>query len=155
MRIVETDPDRLHFEGRTTSQRAWLIWGILFLPGLLALLLLPEASRYAGLLVWMAIWLGSLFFLPRLLGGLVRVTVDSKAREIVWARKGQITRRLLFADVKQFDTARLSIASRPYKTFQLIAVLNDGSRITLAVDPNESNIQRALTLARERLRKSK
>ena len=153
MRIVETDPDRLHFEGRTTSQRAWLIWGILFLPGLLALLLLPEASRFVGLLVWVAIWLGSLFLLPRLLGDLVSVTVDSKVREIVWARNGLITRSIPFADVKQFDTARLFIASRPYKTFQLIAVLKDGSRITLAVDPNESNIQRALALARERLRK--
>ena len=151
MRIVET-PTQLHFEGRAISQRAWTVWGLLFLPGLLALLLLPQAFRLYGLLGWMALWLASLFLLPRLMGEIIRVAIDSNAREIVWSRNGQAFRRTAFSDVKQFEVKQLATASRPYKTFQLVAALKDGNRITLAVDPKESEIQRALTLARERLR---
>ncbi|MBI3241811.1 MAG: hypothetical protein HYZ49_05900 [Chloroflexi bacterium] len=56
-----------------------------------------------------------------------------------------------FSEVKQFDIAQLTTASRPYKTFQLFALLKNDTRITLAVDPKEAEIRRALRLAREHL----
>lgn len=152
MRIIDTHPKQLHFEGRAVSQRGWLIWAGLFLPGMAALLLLPESYRLAGFLIWIVIWLASIALVPRWLGELVRVTVDSKVRQIVWTRDGQVTRTVSFSDVRLFETAQLATASRPYKTFQLFAVLKNGSRITLAVDPKEAEIQRALQLARERFR---
>ncbi|MBM4422164.1 MAG: hypothetical protein FJ030_02090 [Chloroflexi bacterium] len=152
MRIISTDPAQLHLEGRIVTQRGWLAWGFLFLPGMIALLLLPEANRFIGLIVWMAIWLALAFVLPRWLGQLVRVTIDSKARAIVWTRDGQITRTVPFADVKRLEVASLSIAARPYKTFQLAAVLHSGGQITLAVSPSETEIKNALQLARQRLR---
>lgn len=151
MRIVETRP-RIHLEGRVVSQRAWFIWAILFLPGLLVLLLLPETARFAGLLTWMAIWLASVFLVPRLMGDLIRVTIDSESREIVWSRNGAITRSVPFAEIKRFELAQLATASRPYKTFQLAALLKDGHRITLAVDPKQAEAERALRLLRERVR---
>ncbi len=125
----------------------WWVSGVLFLPGLLALGLLPEAQRFIGLLVWMAVWLALLFILLRRMGDVVRVTLDAKGREIVWRRNGQTTRSTPFAEVKGFELAQLSIASRPYRTFQLLATLKNGSRITLAVDPHEAEIRKALKLA--------
>ena len=151
MRIIDADPKQLHFEGRTVSQRGWLIWAGLFLPGMAALLLLPEAMRFAGFLAWIVIWLASIAVVPRWLGEVIRVTIDSRARQIVWTRYGQVTRTVQFSDVTKFETAQLATASRPYKTFQLFALLKNGARITLAVDPKEAEIRRALHLVRERL----
>jgi hypothetical protein len=151
MKIVES-PTLLYFEGRTIPPRAWYVWGGLFLPGMAALLLVPEASRFIGLVVWMAIWLGLFYLVSRWLGVSVRVTIDAKKREIVWRRNGEVTRALTFAEVRQFDIQPITVPSRPYKAFQLIAALKNDSRITLAVDPREAEIQRALKLARERFR---
>ena len=148
MKIIET-PAQIHFEGRTIPPRAWYVWGGLFLPGMAALLLVPEAYRFIGLVVWMAIWLGLFFFVPHWLGEAVRVTIDSNKREIVWRRNGEVTRTLSFAEVRQFDIQPVTIASRPYKAFQLVATLKNDNRITLAVDPREAEIQRALKLVRE------
>jgi len=152
MQLIDVDPKHLHFEGRVVTQRGWLIWAALYLPGMVALLFLPENSRFIGLLIWTALWLASIVLVPRLLGETIRVTLDSQAQKIVWARNGQATRTLPFAEIKQFDTAKLATASRPYRTFQLFALLKNGDHITLAVDPNEAAIQRALELARARLR---
>ena len=151
MKIVDADPGQLHLEGHVVTQRGWLIWATLFLPGMLALLLLPETSRFIGLLIWTVLWLASIALVPRLLGETVRVTVDSKARQITWTRKGGVMRALPFAEVKQLEATKLITASRPYRTFQLCALLTNGNRITLAVDPNEAAIQRALGLVRRRL----
>lgn len=151
MKIVDADPGQLHLEGRVVTQRGWLIWAALFLPGMLALLLLPETSRFISLLIWTALWLASIALVPRLLGEIVRVTVDGKARQIIWTRNGQVMRAVPFAEVKQFEATKLITASRPYRTFQLSARLKNGNRITLAVDPNEAAIQRALDLTRRRL----
>ncbi len=153
MRIIETDPKQLHFEGRTVSQQGWLLWAGSFLPGMAALLLLPESYRFAGFLIWIVIWLASIGAVPRWLGELVRVTIDSPARQIIWTRDGRVTRTVPFSDIKQFGVAPLTTASRPYKTFQLFAILRNGGRVTLAVDPKEAEIQRALRLTRERFPK--
>jgi hypothetical protein len=152
MRVIDHDPEQLHFEDRVVTQRGWLIWAALFLPGMLALLFLPEDPRFIGLLIWIVLWLASIALVPRLLGETIRVTVDSKARKIIWARSGQTARTVPFAEIKLFDTAKLVTASRPYRTFQLFALLKNGNRLTLAVDPNEATIQRAFELAQLRLR---
>lgn len=150
MRIVEAK-EQLYFEGRSVPQRGWLMWGALFPMGLAALWLLPEAQRFIGLAIWAAIWLALIALVPRVLGDTVRVTVDSAARRVVWARNGRPTRAVPFADIGRFDIAQLTTASRPYRTFQLFAALKDGARVTLAVDPNPRLIERALSLARRRL----
>ncbi len=154
MRIIETNSNQLHLEGRSVSPQGWAIWGSLFIPGMVALLFLAERYRFIGLVVWIAIWLALLAVVPGWFGSLIRVTLDSKAQQIVWARDSQVSRAVAFADVQMLDVAQLATASRPYKTFQLFAVLKNGSRISLAVDPAESEIRRALGLARERLRHS-
>ncbi len=151
MKIIEADSAQLHLEGRAVSPRGWALWGSLFIPGMIALLFLPEEYRFVGFVIWIAIWLALLAVVPRWFGNLIRVTIDSKARQIVWTRDEQVTRTLPFADVQKLDVAQLSTASRPYKTFQLFAALKNGSRITLAVDPAESEIRRALGLARKRM----
>ena len=140
---------RLTFESRSLSGRTWLAWGLLFLPGLAALLLLPEAARFVGLIGWMAVWLASIFLLPRWVGDRVRVTVDRPARQVTWERNGQITRSVSFGQLQRFEVRPISTGARPYRAFQLVALLQDGSRITLAVDPKESLIQRCLALARQ------
>lgn len=151
MQIIEADSNQLHLEGRAVSPRGWVIWGGLFIPGMIALLFLPEEYRFVGFVIWIAIWLALLAVVPHRFGSLIRVIVDSKARQIVWTRDELVTRTLPFADVQKLDIAQLSTASRPYKTFQLFAALKNGSRITLAVDPAESEIRRALGLARKRM----
>lgn len=151
MRIIEEDPKRLHFEGHTVRPQTWLVWGGLFLPGMLALLLVPAPYRFVGLLIWMVLWLALIAVLVRWMGVTVRVTIDSQAQQIVWARNGGIFRTLPFAEIRQLDAGQLAIATRPYKTFQLAVVLKNGSRITLAVDPKEAEIRRALELAQAKL----
>jgi hypothetical protein len=153
MRIIDTNPKQLIFEGRRLPQRAWLIWALLFLPGLLALLFLPESNRFIGLLVWMAIWLGLFALLPRWMGEVMRVTVDANARSITWASNATITRTLPFADVTRLEAKAIATNTRPYKAFQLVALLKNGTQITLAVSPAEAEIKRALELARSYLKK--
>lgn len=148
MQISEA-PARLTFESRSLSGRTWLTWGLVFLPGLAALLLLPEAARFLGLIGWMALWLASIFLLPRWVGDRVRVTVDRPARRVTWERNGQVTRSVAFGEVQKFEVRPISTGSRPYRAFQLVAVMRDGSRMALAVDPKESLIQRCLALARQ------
>jgi hypothetical protein len=151
MRIIEAK-QQLHLQGRAVSPRGWLAWGALFIPGLLALQLIPEAYRFIGLLVWIGLWLALIAVVPRALGVLIQVTVDRSTRQIVWQRDSQVTRTLPFSQVKQLEVAQLATASRPYKTYQLFAALKDGTRVTLAVDPGETEIRRALQLARERMK---
>jgi hypothetical protein len=151
MQLIET-PSSLCFESRSISARTWLVWGVLFLPGLLLLLLLPEAQRFIGLILWMGLWLASIFLLPRWVGDHIQVTLDSKTRKVIWARNRQVVREIVFAEVKAFEIKQISIATRPYKAFQLIALLRNKSQITLAVDPKESQIQHGLQLARKHFR---
>jgi len=153
MRIINSDPHRLILEGRRLPQTVWLVWAILFLPGLLVLIFLPEANRFVGLLVWMVIWLGLFALMPRFLGEVTRVTVDSKAREITWARNNTVTRTTPFGEVSRLELKQLTTATRPYKAFQLVALLKSANQITLAVSPNEAEAQRALDLARNYLKK--
>jgi len=148
MQIIES-PTQLIFESRMVSTRTWLVWGLLFIPGLIALLWLPESSRLIGLLIWMALWLASIFILPRWVGDRVQVQVDSKARSIRWQRNNLTTREVTFGDIKSFEIKSIATGSRPYKAFQLIAILRNKSQITLAVDPKESQIQKSLQLARK------
>lgn len=151
MRIVES-PSQLIFESRSISARTWLVWGLLFLPGLFGLLLLPETNRIIGLLIWMVVWLASIFLLPRWVGDRVQVCIDSKTRTVSWRRNQQITREIGFGDIKGFEIKKIATATRPYKAFQLIALLRNQSQITLAVDPTESQMQHCLQLARKYLR---
>jgi hypothetical protein len=151
MRVIES-PSQLIFESRSISARTWLVWGLLFAPGLVALVLLPEANRLIGLLVWMAIWLASIFLLPRWVGDRVQVCVDSKARTVSWRRNNQVTREVGFGEIKGFEIKQISIATRPYKAFQLVALLRNNSQITLAVDPRDSQLQNCLLLTRKYLR---
>jgi hypothetical protein len=153
MRIIDTDPRRLILEGRRLPQRVWLIWAVLFLPGLLALLLLPEANRFIGLLVWMAIWLALFAIMPRWLGETTRVTVDATARAITWAHNATITRSLPFADVAKVQVKAIATNTRPYKAYQLVALLKNGTQITLAVSPAEAEIMHTLELTRSYLKK--
>jgi hypothetical protein len=153
MKIVEDESGRLHFEGRAVAPHTWLVWGGLFLPGMLALLLLPAAYRFAGLLVWMVVWLALVVVVVRWMGVALRVTIDSQAKQIEWARNGQVFRSLAFARVRALETGTLAIATRPYRTYRLTVVLDDDSRITLAVDPRQAEIERALDLARLKLRR--
>lgn len=153
MKIIADGPQRLHLEGRAVPPQTWVVWAGLFLPGMLALLLLPESYRFVGLLGWMVIWLALIALLLRWMAITIRVTIDPLAQQITWAHRGKITRSLSFAEVEQLDVGQLAIATRPHKTFQLVVVLKNGGRITLAVDPKEAEIRRALELARARLRK--
>jgi hypothetical protein len=153
MRILNSDPQRLILEGRRLPQTAWFVWGLLFLPGLVGLWFLPESSRLIGLLVWIVIWLGLFALLPRWLGEVIRVTVDSKAREITWANNKTVTRTIPFNEINRLDVKLIRTASRPYKAFQLVALLKNATQITLAVSPNEAEAQRALELARSYFRK--
>lgn len=137
------------FASRAVTGRVWLVWGLLFLPGLVLLVLLPESARLVGLLIWMALWLASILLLPRFAGELVQVTVDKKSRKVVFLRGGKVTRELAFGEVKTYEVRQISTAARPYRAFQLVAVLRNASRITLAVDPKEAVIQRCLTLTRQ------
>lgn len=148
MQIIESPP-QLIFEGRTISAHTWLVWGLLFLPGLAALLLLPETNRLIGLLIWMVLWLATIFILPRWVGDRVQVIVNSKTRTVRWQRNHQTTREINFGDIKNFEIKQIATASRPYKAFQLIAVLRNQTQITLAVDPREAHIQSGLQLARK------
>jgi len=148
MQIVEAQ-SRLTFESRSISARTWSVWAILFLPGLLALLLLPEANRFIGLIVWMVIWLGSILLLPRWVGDKVQVIVDKANRQMVWERNGAVTQQIKFGEVKGFAVKKISTATRPYTAFQLVALLRNNSQITLAIDPKESQIQQGLKLARK------
>jgi hypothetical protein len=153
MRIIDTDPKRLIFEGRRLPQRAWLVWTLLFFPGLLALLLLPEANRFIALVVWIAIWLGLFALMPRWLGEVMRVTVDANARAITWASNAAVTRTVPFIEVTKFEAKSIATNTRPYKAFQLVALLKNGTHITLAVSPAEAEIKHALELARSYLKK--
>ena len=152
MKIIDIPSAQLHLEDRAVSQNVWWIGGLLFLPGLLALVWLPETYRFMGLLGWMAIWLVLLFILPRRWGEKVCVTLDSQRKEIVWKRNERLMRTVPFAEIKEFDLAQLATASRPYKTYQLFVSLKNGNRITLAVDSHETEIRKALKLAREKFR---
>ncbi len=134
-------------------QTAWLVWGILFLPGLVGLLFLPEANRLIGLLVWIVIWLGLFALIPRWLGEVVRVTVDSKAREITWANQQTVTRTIPFSEINRLEIKQISTGTRPYKAFQLVALLKNSTQITLAVTPKEAEAQQALELTRNYFRK--
>ncbi len=142
-------PPRLIFESRSISARVWWVWGLLFLPGLLALLVLPESARFVGLVVWVALWLASLLLLPRWLGDRVQVVVDQANRQVIWQRNNQVTRQVAFKDLKGFAIKKVSIAARPYTAFQLVALLRENAQITLAVDPQEKIIQNGLALAQK------
>ena len=151
MQIIES-PSQLIFESRSISSRTWLVWGLLFVPGLLGLLWLPQTSRVIGLLIWMALWLATIFLLPRWVGDLVQVWVDSTTRTVSWRRNKRVTREIAFSEIKKLELRQIATATRPYKAFQLIAILRNNSQITLAVDPKEPQIQRGLQLARKYLR---
>jgi hypothetical protein len=153
MKIIQDESGQLHFEGRTAPAQLWWAWGGLFVPGMLALLLLPQASRFVGLLVWMVIWLALIPVFVRWMGVTIRVTIDSQARQITWTRNGKVTRSLAFAQVRQLAFGKLATGTRPYQTFQLVVVTQDGSRITLAVDPQQAEIERALKLARVKIQR--
>lgn len=148
MQTIE-DTSRLIFESRSISARTWWVWALLFTPGLLALLFLPESSRFIALIVWMAIWLGSILLLPRWVGDRVQVIVDKSQRQITWQRNGQVTQQIKFSEMKGFATKKISISARPYIAFQLVALLRNNSQITLAVDAKESQIAQSLKLARK------
>lgn len=148
MQIIEATP-QLIFKSRSISARTWTVWAVLFLPGLLALLLLPETARFVGLVIWIAVWLASILVLPRWVGDKVEVTVDKKERQLIWSRNGQTTQQVKFGDVKGFAIKKISISARPYTAYQLVAQLRNNTQITLAVDAKETTIQDGLKLARK------
>src|SRR5574341_948921 len=76
VKIIADGPQRLHLEGRAVPPQTWVVWAGLFLPGMLALLLLPESYRFVGLLGWMVIWLALIALLLRWMAITIRVTID-------------------------------------------------------------------------------
>ena len=87
-----------------------------------------------------------------LLGAKFLVTLDAKTKQITWAKEQQIFRSIPFEKVKEVGMTATAIGVRPYKTFQLFILLKNGKRFTLAADPKQGEIERALALAKKRLR---
>lgn len=151
MNITES-PTSIQFSGRIVTRQAYLTWGLLFPVGIVLLLVIPENYRFIGFIIWMGIWLALFITIPPLLGAKFLVTLDSKTKQITWANDTQVFRTIAFDKVKRLDITPAAIGVRPYKTFQLFILLKDGKRFTLAADPKQSEIERALDIAKKKLR---